>query len=87
VKPLTKSGLRALHGWVNAHAMPEGLEIEDCCCGLLEICKHHSDRQQIYASQLPPETMARLLAEVESLRGQNKLMRDEVRRLRARVVM
>lgn len=67
MKPLTKSGLKALHGWVKAHAMPEGLEIEDCCCGLLEICKHHADRQETYASQLPPKTMARLLFMVAQL--------------------
>jgi len=68
VKPLTKSGLRALHGWVEAHKMPvEEQEPKDCVCGLLEICKHHSDRQRTYASQLPPKTMARLLFMIAQL--------------------
>lgn len=87
MKTLTKKELKALHGWVEAQTMPEGLEIEGCCCDLVEPCKHHAGRQRTYASALPPKTMARLLDEIESLRSQNKLMREEVHRFRARIVM
>lgn len=79
MKSLTKKELKELHGWVKAQSPYDG-----CCCDLLEICKHHSDRQETYANQLPPKTMLRLLNEMESLQEQNKLMRVEIRRFRAR---
>ncbi len=88
MKSLTKKELKTLRGWVDAHRMPvEDQEPEDCVCGLVDPCKHHADRQSTYASQLPPQTMARLLEEIENLRAQNKRLCAEIRGFRRRVVM
>ena len=64
MSPLTEQDLKTLHRWVKAHATYDGNMIEDCCCGLVTICKHHADRQETYAKALPPQTMARLLSMV-----------------------
>lgn len=80
---MTRKELKTLHGWVKAHRMPKGLEIKDCVCDLVKPCNHHAYRQRIYASQIPPQTMARLLDEIERLRDHNKVVVKELRLLRA----
>ena len=87
MKSLTNKDLKTLRAWVKSHANYDGNMIEDCCCTLVGICKHHADRQKTYAGALPPQTMARLLGETERVHDQNKLLRAEIRRFRSQVVM
>ena len=87
MKDLTKKELKVLRAWVKSHADYTGDMHDGCCCSLVGICKHHADRQNTYAKQLPPQTMRRLLDENESLREQNERLKDEIRRFRSRVVM
>lgn len=84
MKKPTKKEIKLLREWVQAHADYTGDMHDGCCCGFMDICKHHNDRQKTYAKPLPPRTMARLLDENKNLREQNERLKKEIRVFRSK---